>query len=214
MTPPPSVAQDPPAVRVLSEQEIHERLYGSYLGRKKAVAPPLQTSSSPSADSVWTGSEILDGELKRLRSELISLRREKERLAVRLERVNRAAPAQAGTGIGGWIGKMFGFVLLLGLFGYLSGAALQASPAAGDFTPYTVQVAVYNGPLLASQAQRLLKGLGYDAFVVEMPAANGRARHRVYVGSFVTKEEAARESKRLEADTRFRGFKDAFVLVR
>jgi hypothetical protein len=210
VTPPPSDTQLPPIVRVLSESEIHERLYGSYFGRKKAP-----TQSSPSPDSSWTGSEILTGELQRLRSELISLRREKERLVIRLERASLPVPAaKAEPGIGGWIGKMFGFFLLLGIFGYLSGTALQASPSAGDFTPYTVQVAVYNGPVLAGQARGLLKELGYDAFVAEMPRLDGKLRYRVYVGSFVTKEEAARESKRLEADPRFQDFKDAFVLIR
>ncbi len=208
----------PTVVRILSESEIHDRLYGSYFGRKIAAAPPVAPptlSSSPSVDSAWTGSEILTGELQRLRSELVSLRREKERLAVRLEQVHRPAPVKAGAGMGGgWIGKIFGFLLLLGVFGYLSGAALQAAPSAGDFTPYTVQVAVYNGPVLADQARRLLKELGYDAFVAETPRAGGKLRYRIYVGSFVTKEEAARESKRLEADTRFRDFKDSFVLIR
>jgi hypothetical protein len=204
------------AARTLSESEIQNRLYGPYFGRKIAAAPPVQpqTQSSPSADSAWTGSEILTGELRRLRSELISLRQEKERLAVRLERASQPAPAEATPGIGGWIGKVFGFFLLLGTFGYLSGAALQASPSMGDFTPYTVQVAVYNGRTMADQAQKLLQELGYQAFLVEMPRGNGASQYRVYVGSFVTKEEAARESKRLEADTRFRDFKDAFVLIR
>lgn len=210
MSPPSSGTQLSPAVRVLSESEIHDRLYGSYLGKKKAP-----TQSSPSPDSAWTGSEILTGELQRLRSELISLRQEKERLVVRLERSSLPLPAaKTEPGIGGWIGKMFGFFLLLGIFGYLSGSALQASPSAGDFTPYTVQVAVYNGPVLADQARGLLKELGYDAFMAEMPRMDGKLRYRVYVGSFVTKEEAASESKRLEADTRFRDFKDAFVLIR
>ncbi len=213
--------------RPLSESEIQNRLYGPYFGRKIAAAPPpvqptqppvqIRTQSSP-----WTGSEILTGELRRLRSELISLRQEKDRLAVRLEQAGRPArqvpagpaPAKAGAGVGGWIGKIFGFFLLLGTFGYLSGAALQASPSVGDFTPYTVQVAVYNGRTPAGQAQRLLQELGYQAFTVEMPRGDGTFRYRVYVGSFVTKEEAARESKRLEADTRFRDFKDAFVLIR
>ena len=204
MSSPASSAPVRPMVRVLSESEIHDRLYGSYFGRKRVPA----RSSSPSPDSSWTGSEILTGELQRLRSELISLRQEKERLAVRLERT----PAP-GTG-GGWFGKLFGFLLLLGVFGYLSGTVLQAAPSAGDFTPYTVQVAVYNGPVQAGQARGLLKELGYDAFTAEMPRMDGKPRYRVYVGSFVTKEEAARESKRLEMDPRFRDFKDAFVLIR
>jgi hypothetical protein len=205
------------AARTLSESEIQNRLYGPYFGKKKAAAQPpvqAQTRSSPSADSAWTGSEILTGELRRLRSELISLRQEKERLAVRLEQASQPAPAKVGPGVGGWIGKIFGFFLLLGTFGYLSGAALQASPSRSDFTPYTVQVAVYNGLLQADHARKLLQELGYPAFLVELPRANGASQYRVYVGSFVTKEEAARESKRLETDTRFRDFKDAFVLIR
>ena len=99
MTPPPSDTQLPPVVRVLSESEIHERLYGSYFGKKNAPAPaPVlsPTHSSPSPDSAWTGSEILTGELQRLRSELISLRKEKEQLAVRLERASRPAPVPEG----------------------------------------------------------------------------------------------------------------------
>ena len=92
--------------------------------------------------------------------------------------------------------------------------ALQASPSAGDLTPYTVQVAVYDGRGMAAQAQRLLQELGYDAFIVQMSRAGGSSRYRIYVGRFVTKEEAASESQRLAADTRFRDFKDAFVLVR
>ena len=234
MTPPSSDTQFSPAVRVLSESEIHDRLYGSYFGKKKAPAaapapPPAPVASvaqsSPSPDSAWTGSEILNGELQRLRSELISLRKEKEQLAIRLQKVSQPAASvptgeilvgfgsPPGSG-GGWFGKIFAFLLLVGTFGYLSGTALQASPSAGDFTPYTVQVAVYNGPVLAGQAQRLLKELGYDAFMAEMPRVDGKLRYRVYVGSFVTREEAARESKRLEADSRFRNFKDSFVLIR
>ena len=241
MTPPPSDTQLPPVVRVLSESEIHERLYGSYFGKKNAPAPSSvppprpdrggPTHSSPSPDSAWTGSEILTGELQRLRSELISLRQEKEQLVARLERAAhrpaspvrpeghlpgravKAVPAP-GAGTGGWFGKIFGFFLLLGILGYLSGTVIQASPSAGDFTPYTVQVAVYNGPVLADRARGVLKELGYDAFVAETPRVDGKFRYRVYVGSFVTKEEAARESKRLEADPHFRDFKDTFVLIR
>ena len=243
---PPSDTQLPPVVRVLSESEIHERLYGSYFEKKNAPAPSSvppprpdrggPTHSSPSPDSAWTGSEILTGELQRLRSELISLRQEKEQLVARLERaahrpaslvrpeghlpgqpgqvVRAVAISPSGVGTGGWLGKIFGFFLLLGIFGYLSGTVIQASPSAGDFTPYTVQVAVYNGPVLADRARGALKELGYDAFVAETPRADGKFRYRVYVGSFVTKEEAARESKRLEADPRFRDFKDTFVLIR
>ena len=199
----------PAAARPLSESEIQDRLYGNYFGKKKA--PP-----SEKIEKVWTGSEILTGELHRLRSEMIALRQEKERLALKLEQASRSMPApKPDSETGSWVSKLFAFVLLLGAVGYLIGAAaLQASPAVGERTPYTVQVGVYDGKGMADRAQGLLKELGYDAFLVEMPRAGGTVRYRIYVGTFVTKEEAARASQRLASDTRFRDFKDAFVLVR
>ena len=213
MTETEQIASVGTAVRCLSESEIQDRLYGSYLGRRKKVVS--QTEVVPSLTE-WTGSEILNGELRRLRSELISLRQEKEQLSVQLEHVSRSASAgKPGIGIGRWLARSFSLVLLLGSIGYLvGGKVLQASPAVGDATPYTVQVAVYNGRQMAEQAENFLKELGYDAFLVEMPRARGDSRYRIYVGSFVTKEEADRESKRLAGDTRFQDFKDAFVLVR
>ena len=206
-------AQQPPVVRTLSESEIQDRLYGTYAGQKRKTA-------SPSGDSAWTGSEILSGELQRLRSELISLRQEKERLCVRLEQVQIRPPAPVPApkfqaGMVRWFGRVFVLALMVGALGYLAGTrVLQASPAVGDFTPYTVQVAVYNGRETASRAQRFLNELGYDAFLMEMPRTGGAVRYRVYVGRFVTKEEAAQESQRLASDARFQDFKDAFVLIR
>jgi len=207
-------------VRRLSESEIQDRLYGTYTGRKRRVPPPATVPASTPAEPVWTGSEILGGELQRLRSELISLRREKDHLAARLQQVQIlpapvVAVSKTPPGRVRWIGRVFGLVLLVGVYGYLAGArALQASPSGGDFTPYTVQVAVYNGRETASRARGLLNELGYDAFLVEMPRAGGVTRYRVYVGRFVTKQEATQEAQRLGADTRFQDFKDAFVLIR
>lgn len=231
-----------PTVRPLSESEIHDRLYGSYFGKRRApkqeapvpVAPPPVPQKAPEPvpqqqahpthanSSNWTGSEILSGELKRLRSELIELRKEKDQLAARLQ---KAAPPQAQVqtasvekprfGIGRWIARTLSVIALFGIVGYFAGArVIQASPAAGDSTPYTIQVAVYNGQVMANQARGLLQELGYDAFLAEMPRIDGKIQYRVYVGSFVTKEEAAQESERLAADNRFQYFKDAFVLVR
>ena len=200
-------------VRRLSESEIQDRLYGSYLGKRRVVPPKPQQVRS---EAEWTGSEILSGELRRLRSELISLRQEKEQLSVRLEQVNRTASSgKSGFGIGRWITRSVSAILLIGAVGYLvGGRVLQASPAMGDATPYTVQVAVYNGRQMAEQAERFLKELGYDAFLAEIPRGRSNSRYRIYVGSFVTKAEASRESQRLAGDTRFQDFKDAFVLVR
>ena len=271
-------------VRTLSESEIQERLYGPYLGRRKApepaapgkaVFPPAQAKpvrrskkkpsrtqvrrqrrkkpvsrvrsrkapqifpddsvptlplrqfpneeislsvSVPSlpADPEWSGSEILNGELNKLRSELISLRQEKDRLSNRLERISRFSSfGKSRLNLGRWSPRSLSLFLLVGAVLYLiGGRALQASPAIGDSTPYTVQVAVYEGPKTAARAQRFLRELGYDALLLEMPRKNGKLRYRVYVGSFVTKEEANQESRRLASDARFQAFKDAFVRIR
>ena len=206
-------------VRRLSESEIQDRLYGSYLPKNKTAAQ--QRVAAPPQPAVvsqteWTGSEILSGELKRLRSELICLRQEKEQLSVRLQQVSRTASSgKSGLGIGRWFARSVSPLLLIGAVGYLvGGKALQASPSLSDVTPYTVQVAVYDGRRMAEQAERFLTELEYDAFLVEMSRGLQSSRYRIYVGSFVTKEEANRESQRLAADTRFQDFKDAFVLVR
>lgn len=193
-------------VRTLNENEIQERLYGSYHARSNN-------------DSVWTGSPILAGEVQRLRSELISLRKEKEALATHLQKIQQSGLAESRvleTASGaGWFGRLLGVLLMAGALGYwISAGMLQASPAAGDPTPYTLQVGVYDGPVMAQRAEGLLRELGYDAFVVESPRLDGRSRYRIYVGSFVTKAEARLENDRLAADSRFQDFKDAFVRVR
>ncbi len=176
------------------------------------------TENGPAVEIQWSGSEILGGELERLRSELLLLREEKEKLAVKLQRVKRQAPAARNlVHAGEWMTRAFASLLMIGGIGYIAfagGTALMASPSMGDPTPYTVQVGVYNNRLMADQARNLLEGLGYDAFLVEVPRIDGSLRYRIYVGSFVTKEEAARESYRLAADSRFLDFKDAFVLAR
>ncbi len=215
--------------RVLSEAEIQERLYGGYLGRRRTPAPPRVaepvTRSSVRAPErsaepapAWTGQEILSGELNRLRSELILLRQEKERLQSQMRRMS-PVPAPAAQredgGRGGWTGGLLAFLLLVGALGTLAGIrVLQASPAAGEATPYTIQVAVYDVRPMADRAQQLLQELGYAAFLVSMPRADGRDRYRIYVGSYVTREEARQEYGRLTHDPRFRDLKDAFIRLR
>lgn len=190
-------------VRVLSETEIRERLYGKH----------------PSNDSIWSGSEILAAEVQQLRSQLMALRKEKDRLESQMEKIHphpqtEVQPPARSLGEG-WLGRLLGVMVLAGVMGYLlSVRMLQALPAGGEATPYTVQVAVYDGPVMARRAEGFLKELGYDAFLMENPRRNGQSRYRVYVGSFVTKEEARLENDRLMADSRFQAFKDAFVLVR
>lgn len=215
-------------IKVLTESEIQSRLYGSYHGGPrslKSVRPPPQRPApaavrpvaSQGFDPAWTGSEILSGELKQLRSELISLRKEKEELHRRLHPLAQTQPMgrpdSAGTG-GGWLGRISALLLVLLAAAFPLGAQmLQASPAPIEPTPYTVQVAVYDVRSIADRALEHLCGLGYPAFLAEMRRADGRPRYRIYVGSFVTKEEARREHGKLAADPRFLEFKDAFIRI-
>jgi len=211
----------PEGVRVLSESEIQQRLYGNYHSRKQppqrrftpVAAPAVTDRKTPSP--VWTGQEILHGELSRLRGELSSLRRERENLQSRLQRLNRPEVARRSSaeGSSGVLGAMVAWILVAGLlcipFGMRS---LQASPSSGDLTPYTVQVAVYDVKAPADRAVSYLKDLGYEAFLVDLRRrTNGKTRYRVYVGSFVTQEEADLERFKLSGDARFQDFKDAFV---
>lgn len=193
------------SVRILNEGEIQRRLYGGYRPRS-----PGPSAAAASDETVWTGSEILAGEVQRLRSELMALRKEKSHLESQMEKMQGPAPSGAG-----WLGRLLGLFVLVGLVGYLLSVRMpQASPAGLEATPYTVQVAVYDGSQMAQRAEGFLKELGYDAFLVETPRGNGQTRFRVYVGSFVTQEEARLESDRLASDRRFQDFKDAFVRVR
>lgn len=221
-------------VKALTETEIQDRLYGGYRNRPRArrlspspaEAPalppgppaPARPAAGAGNERVWTGSEILSGELKRLRSELISLRREKEELAGRLQKIAQAKTEGRTSGSpsrGGWLGRVLAFLVIVAGGAVPMGARfLQASPAPGEPTPYTVQVAVYDVRPVADRAMEHLRGLGYPAFLAQVRRADGRPRYRVYVGSFVTKEEARQEHLRLAADPRFEEFKDAFVLVR
>lgn len=210
-----------PTPRALSESEIHDRLYGSITGKKKAAG-----SSAPS-EGTWTGTEILSGELKQLRAELISLREEKEilqkqiwKIETRRETVSkteavRTAPVETvALSRQGWLSHLFGVLLLLAAAGYLFGVQkLQASPSmiGADPTPYTVQVAVYDIKNRADQAVVYLGNLGYESFLIDVPRQDGKPRYRVYMGSFVTQEEADQQRAHLEADPRFKDFKDAFV---
>ena len=193
-----------PQIKVLTESEIQQKLYGKYHGA--SPTPP------------WTGTEILSGELHRLRDELIHLKKEKERLAQELSQTQRTEafqlsqpaerPSQTFT-IRRILGRGLWSLLLLAGIGYPVGMRLlQASPTTQEFSPYTVQIAVYN---LSSQAQRSicsLQQLGYQAFCLESSYRNGRKKYPVYVGQFVTKEEAEIERRRLTSDPRF---SDAFV---
>jgi len=211
------------SVKVLSENEIQERLYGEVLGRRRKTfsKPTEPIPSSFSKDAEWTGAEILTSELKRLRNDLITLRKERERLAAELEHHVHPSPAASSVlNVGGsqslksapWgelLRKLTVALILAACLGMPLGfRLLQASPVGSEPSPYTVQVAVYDVKPAAVQALARLQDMGYSAFFVEYPRRDGRARYRIYVGRFVTKTEAELERGRLTSDPRFC---DAFV---
>lgn len=198
-------------IGILTEAEIQRKLYGTYRGSGEKRLP-----SGP-ASAEWTGSEILSGELQRLRSELVSLRREREQLAAHMDQLTHPlSPQRRSFEWPAWWKKASVAILLLGAVGYLSGVRwIQASPVStGELSPYTVQVAVYDVRGLAERTLLALRRLQYDAFLVEQPRRDGRTRYRLYVGSFITREEANLEQARLAGDPRFADFKDAFVRFR
>lgn len=181
-------------IRVLTESEIQDRLYGRYLGRRPGPKGPGQ--------SPRTETDLLSSEVIRLRRELLSLRQERERLERRL--------TQPGS-LWNLLGKGLGILLLVIGIGYPVGVRLlQASPTGPEPSPYTVQVGVYDVRPAAERALNHLREFGYPAFWVELSRRDGRPRYRIYVGQFVTKEEASLEREKLIADPRF---KDAFVRI-
>ena len=215
----------PENVKILTEKEIQERLYGGYLDRQKTThmrtAPSKTQEELESAwDSEWTGAEILASELKRLRNDLVALRQERERLGAELEQHIHScqnSPGISWTGIQGppkkstwdFLKRLIVALILMACIGMPVGFQfLQASPVGSEPSPYTIQVAVYDVKAAADQALIRLQELGYPAFFVEFPRHNGRPRYRIYVGRFVTKTEAELERERLTTDPRF---SDAFV---
>ncbi|MBI3333271.1 MAG: SPOR domain-containing protein [Candidatus Omnitrophica bacterium] len=200
----PSQAQPSGGLKILKESEIQDRLYGQYLGRKRKEAPLVQPAAGSAPE--WTGREILEGEMMRLRTELISLRKEREDLLSRLTSPQESRSRGPILSLAKWVGLS----VLLALLGYPLGARMiqAASPPMAEPTPYTVQVAVYDVRPMAERMQEYLQGLGYTAFLSGLPNRYGKVRYRIYVGRFVTREEAELERIRLTSDPRF---SDAFV---
>ncbi|MCM8811847.1 MAG: SPOR domain-containing protein [Candidatus Omnitrophica bacterium] len=231
-------------MKVLTEAEIQARLYGGYrrgasssrmvaqdAGAVRKETPWRQMGTTTSflqgskPDSKWTGTEILASELDRLRSELIVLRQERERLEEAMIRqrkmIETPLPERASShsddpGAGRWkklFGGVFVFLVLGVILGYPAGVQfLQASPILfQEASPYTVQVVVYDVRPMADQVLAYLQEIGYPAFVVETKRRNGKPRYVVCVGQFVSRDEAVLEKKRLVEDPRF---SDAFVKLR
>lgn len=186
----------PEGVKVLTESEIQDRLYGEYLGRRKKREPV----------------EPFQEELNRLRTELMTLRQERDRLATELHRTFSPRTETVLKRKSSFLGQLFGIGILFVALGYPIGTQiLQASPSLYEASPYTLQVAVYDVRWYAEETLQGLRTLGYPAFLAEFPRRNGQPRYRLYVGQFVTKLEAEAERLRLAADPRF---KDAFVRIR
>ncbi len=186
----------PEGVRVLTESEIQDRLYGEYLGRRKK----------------WEPVEPFQEELNRLRTELVTLRQERDQLAAELHRDFSPRTETVFKRRTASLGLLFGIGILLVGLGYPIGTQiLQASPSLSESSAYTLQVAVYDVRRYAEEALQRLRELGAAAFLAEFPRRNGQPRYRLYVGQFVTKLEAEAERLRLAADPRFR---DAFVRIR
>lgn len=240
-------------LKMLTEAEIQERLYGQYLGRRKKpqtliYSPPSVTTKVTKESPEWTGAEILSGELSTLRKDLMTLRKERDRLAEELRRrqqqlvvwpdpgavdlPRRSAPLPPGADVPvvigtvphsqdssdasawGRLGGLALLVMMLGAIGIPVGNRfLQASPVVGEVSPFTVQVAVYDSQLKAGEALARLKELGYSAFLVSSPRRDGRVRYRIYVGQYVTQEEARQEQLRLAGDPRLSHYGDAFVRI-
>ena len=219
------------SVKVLTESEIQQRLYGKYLRVKKKKVrpsvppvpdvppiPPLvmveKALPVPENQPEWTGAEILAGELKNLRQELISLRQERELLEERLKQhAQEELPSASGEmELAGWhlIGKFLSVAVLLAAIAYPVGMRMLVAspPGIPDPSPYTVQVAVYDVKPMAQRSMGYLQTLGYPAFLMDIPRIDGKSRYRVYVGRFVTKQEAEMERATLAADPRFN---DSFV---
>lgn len=206
----------PEGMKVLRETEIQERLYGKYLGKSSVSSATTTSESTEMRESEWTGEEILHGELSRLRSELIHLKKEREQLQAQLlKRSQESTLLKSQPPRRRWrfVASLAVVTLLLAGFSLSLGVQiLQASvPLTLDPTPYTVQVAVYDVIQPAYQALQHLQQRGYPAFIVEVPRKDGKPRYRIYVGRYVTKTEAAQERLKLTSDT---WFSDAFVRVK
>ena len=225
--PPKSKNAAAPGVKILNEDEIQKRLYGTYSKVSKRPAAPspaalVHAKPAVAAEPEWTGAEILAGELKRLRDELIVLRKEREDLEKRLEQKISVSVSQAEVSLPSlpssvrsikpfWgVGKFFLLLgLVTGLLYPLGIQLLQASPVMRqEPTPYTIQVGVYDVKPSADQMLSRLLRSGYPAFQVQTVRIDGKPRYRIYVGKYVTKEEASLEKGKLSSDKKF---SDAFV---
>jgi cell division protein FtsN len=77
-------------------------------------------------------------------------------------------------------------------------SAPKAVPGAQPATsPWTIQVGAYKSRRQAEETRQQMAASGLDAYVVSVAAQEGRARFRVRVGTYRTREEAATAADRI-----------------
>src|SRR5262245_6561768 len=72
---------------------------------------------------------------------------------------------------------------------------ITPAPAAGP--PWTIQVAAFKNRKQADDMRQQLASSGLEAYVATITGQEGQARHRVRVGTFKSREEAAATAERL-----------------
>src|SRR5262245_46823536 len=71
---------------------------------------------------------------------------------------------------------------------------------------WAVQVGVFKDRSLAENVRRPLAASGLDAYLVAVPDANGQTQYKVRMGSFKTREEAARMAERVRQERSLTAF--------
>lgn len=79
-------------------------------------------------------------------------------------------------------------------------------PGAADPQVWTVQVSSFRSRTLAEELRARLAAQGFDAYVVSMSGEEGRVRHRVRVGGYVTRGEAERVAQELRGERNLNPF--------
>lgn len=73
-------------------------------------------------------------------------------------------------------------------------------------TPWTIQVAAFKNRKQADDMRQQLAASGLDAYVASVAGHEGQARHRVRVGTFWSREEAAAAAQRLRGSRSLSAF--------
>jgi cell division protein FtsN len=71
---------------------------------------------------------------------------------------------------------------------------------------WAVQVGVFKDRSLAENVRQPLAASGLDAYLVAVPDANGQTQYKVRMGTFKTREEAARMAERVRQERSLTAF--------